>query len=188
MSVGIRADASETVLEHNGSDALFFDANGLKPESLPANQFGGDYIKLSDVKASSTAGGTFTSGAWRTRDLNTEDHDTGNHCSLAANQFTLPAGTYRIRAACPAYSVDQNRAKLYNITDAIDVILGTSVHSFATGFDDNVSVITGEFTIASSKIFELQHNCITTQAGNGFGVASGIGAELYTVIELWKVK
>lgn len=40
------------------------------------------YVKVSDVKSNNTNGGTFTQDAWQTRDINTEDNDTGNHCSI----------------------------------------------------------------------------------------------------------
>src|SRR5690606_21247003 len=50
---------------------------------------------LKDVKPSGTAGGTFTSGSWQTRDLNTIEGDS-SFVSLASNQFTLQPGTYHI--------------------------------------------------------------------------------------------
>ena len=67
------------------------------------------YILIRDEKASGTTGGTFTSGAWQTRDLNTEVVDTGNHASVATNQITLAAGTYRFRIVAPAHLVLHQR-------------------------------------------------------------------------------
>ena len=63
-----------------------------------------DYIYLYDKKAATVAGGGSVSGAWRTRDLTDEVEDTGNDCTLAANQFTLEAGTYRCLISAPALS------------------------------------------------------------------------------------
>ena len=147
------------------------------------------YAKLSDVKANLTDGGTFTSGAWRTRDLNTEDIDTNNIVTLASNQFTLQAGTYRIRATAPAYTVEQAVGKLRNVTDGSDVIIGTGGYYPNGGRSDVVRTeIVGQFTIASAKAFEIQHYCTATQATNGFGVAMGVGvSEVYTIVELWKI-
>ena len=50
-----------------------------------------------------TNGGTFTSGAFRTRDSNTEVADPDNIVSISSNQFTLGAGNYLIEASAPAY-------------------------------------------------------------------------------------
>lgn len=152
-------------------------------------QIGGEYIKLSDVKSSGTHGGTFTQGSYQTRALNTEDSDTGNHCSLSSNQFTLDAGTYRILASAPAFDTDTHKVKLYNITDTADEIIGTSgaASSANNGFD--VAFVAGEFTITSAKAFEIQHRCNTTKTTQGFGIAAAYGEdEVYTIVELWKVK
>lgn len=163
-------------------DLLTIDANGVSV----VNQA---YIKLSDVKPSGTAGGTFTAGAWQTRTLNTEDSDTGGHCTLSANQFTLEAGTYRILAAAPAYAATLHKTQLYNVTDASVEILGTSSHSSSSAGGTSTSTVTGEFTIASTKTFELQHRNSVTRSSDGFGIASNFSvSEVYAVVELWKVK
>jgi len=41
-------------------------------------------IIVEDQKATTTNGGTFTSGAWRKRDLNTEVYDDNSHCKLTS--------------------------------------------------------------------------------------------------------
>lgn len=147
------------------------------------------YIKLSEVQASGIDGGTLTSGVWQTRILNTKDSDTHGNASLASNQFTLQPGTYHIYAAAPAYTVDSNKLKLRNISDAIDELIGSSVRS-GTGSDAVVkSVVAGEFTITAAKTFELQHQCQTTGTNVGLGKNTGFGvSEIYAVVELWKVK
>ena len=74
---------------------------------------------LADQKASGTAGGTFTSGAWQTRDLNTEVYDRLGILSIASNQFTIStAGTYEISWHTPAYGTAGHQSLLYNITDS----------------------------------------------------------------------
>ena len=149
------------------------------------------YIKLSDTKAANTAGGDFTSGAWRTRTLTTEDTDTGNHCSLASNQFTLAAGTYEIEAYAPAYNVQAHKIRLRNTSDSTTPIEGTAAYagkdSGGGGQDQTVSMLHGRFTIASSKTFEIQHQCQTTQATNGFGNPANMDSEVYTVVILRRV-
>lgn len=146
-----------------------------------------DLIILREEQAQNTSGGTFTNGAWRTRVLNTEVVDTGNHCSLSGNQFTLAAGTYRIRAFAPAFGVARNQTRLQNITDGTTELIGTSVYAQSTtALSSSQSEIVGRFTIASSKAFEIQHRCETTVATYGFGVESNFTTEVYTTVRIEK--
>lgn len=145
------------------------------------------YIRIIDEKAATVTSGTFTSGAWRTRDLNTIDSDVGGHASLSSNQITLAAGAYEFSASCPAWKVAGHKARLYNITDATVIKVGTSEWNSAVDEDSSHSHISGKFTIAAPKVIELQHYCTTT-AGSGFGIPSDFSAvEVYTVIEFRKV-
>lgn len=147
------------------------------------------YINIQDQKASGTNGGTFTAGAWRTRDLNTIVVDETGLVSVGTNQITLPAGTYRIVVSCPALQVNRNLVRLQNITDAITLLFGQNAFSGAS--PDNTSVLAilrGKFTITATKTIEVQHIAETTYATYGFGVACGFGGvEVYTTVELWKV-
>lgn len=143
--------------------------------------------KLSDVKAAATDGGTFTSGSYATRDLNTEEDEFGI-VSLSANQFTLQAGTYRIFAKAPAYKVNSHKAKLRNVTDSSDVILGTSEAAETSGNVQNSSIISGLLTLTAAKTFEIQHRCSNTQATSGYGLACNFGdSEVYTIVEIEKL-
>src|SRR5687768_2319629 len=81
-----------------------------------------DILHLVDEKAANTAGGTFTTGAWRTRTLNTEKLDEITS-TLASNQFTLPAGTYNIVASAPAFFVSRHQTRLRNITDGTTTLV-----------------------------------------------------------------
>lgn len=147
------------------------------------------YAKVSDVKATTTAGGDFTSGSWQTRVLNTEDSDPDSILSLSSNQITLAAGTYECRIQCPAFKVDEHQAKLRNITTSTNILLGTNGKSdnlASYGMDS--SVITGRFTIAASQVLEVQHRCATTNPTTGFGDDQSLGqSEIYTVAEFWKI-
>jgi hypothetical protein len=157
----------------------------------------GDYICLQDQKANDTAGGTFTSGAWRTRDLNIKVADTGGDCTLAANQFTLAAGTYYIRASAPAYCVEDHKIRLHETTSTLSDIIGTSEFAYfyaVSCYSQTRSFIVGTFTVtpahvtANQNIFEIQHRCTNTYATHGLGNASGFGViEVYTIVELWKL-
>jgi hypothetical protein len=144
-----------------------------------------DYIILQDQKAQNTAGGTATSGSWQTRTLNTEVVDTGNHCTLAANQFTLQPGIYRIRAGAPANGVGSHQARLQNITGGTTTLEGTSERVNTTG-NTSHSFIIGRFTITAATVFEIQHQVQVTVATNGFGNQANFTTEIYTTVEIWK--
>ena len=148
------------------------------------------YIFIVDRKNNGTDGGTFTSGAWRTRDLNSIDVDETGSVSLSSNQFTLPAGTYRCKIRTPAYLVDSHRSKLYNITDSVDVLFSESGSIGSNSQVHQVVEILGKFTIAASKTFEVRHICGTTESTDGFGKRSQIASlsEVYSTVELWKVE
>jgi hypothetical protein len=190
-------------LVSNGADAVpAFEqvtATGLATDSVTAvkvlagegilnSEIAVNYVKVSDVKASSVEGGTFTLGAWRTRDINTEDTDTDSLASISSNQVTLEAGTYRCLISCPASSVGRHQAKLYDITGTADLLLGSSAFTAGTGDGDMTdSIITGQFTLAVQSVLEIQHQGSATQADSGFGFGTTWGNGVFTVAEFWKV-
>ena len=146
---------------------------------------------LKDVKTSGTAGGTFTSGSYQTRTLNTTEGDFGLFGTLSSNQFSLSAGTYEIEASAPGFAVDAHKAIIYNITDAATELLGTSEFADNAGATahSTISRISGEITITTNKTFEVRHRAQTTQATIGFGNASTFGDdELYSVVKIRKIK
>ncbi|MCK4500305.1 hypothetical protein KAU11_07395 [Candidatus Babeliales bacterium] len=148
---------------------------------------GEDYILIRDEKASGITGGSFTSGAWRTRDLNTIVTDIGSHASIASNQITLAGGTYKVEGYAPGMGVNEHKIKLRNITDGVDLVIGTSMHASATGPTNSISTLDGRFTIAAPKVLELQHRSFGSQATYGFGTTCSFGViEVYSVIKFWK--
>jgi hypothetical protein len=174
----------------DGSAGQVIKTDGSGQWSWFAN--GGNTIILQDQKSSGTHGGTFTSGSWVTRTLNTEVTDTGGDCTLSSNQFTLVAGTYEILAMAPGVQVDHHQARLQNITDSTTTLSGTSTYSYSGGGQgETVSIITGRFTITSSKTFEIQHRCSMTAATAGLGSACGgsftVANELYTNVIIKRV-
>lgn len=182
LSTASALDGTEKIpIDQSGSSVITTPAD-LKTYIAPL------YAKISDAKAAGTSGGTFTSGAWQTRDLNTEDSDANSIVTLSSNQFTLQAGTYRIRAESRASQVEAHKIKLRNTTDSSDTIIGLSAYVRQPNNVENSSSLCGEFTIAGAKTFEIQHRCTATFATEGFGVATNVGvSEVYTVVEIWKV-
>lgn len=183
---------SDTGIYRIGANDLGISAGGVKVAEFDSNGITADYPSwnIVDQKASNTSGGTFTSGAWRTRDLNTTiGTNTISGSSLASNQFTLPSGTYRIFASAPSYMVDRNKLKIRNITDSTDTLIGESQFCYSVYNVAGDAFVYGKFTISAQKTFELQHRCGTTNsAGNGFGVESNFGVnEIYAQVWLWKL-
>lgn len=143
---------------------------------------------VSDVKAYNVSGGTFTSGADRTRDLNTES-DPDSIVSVASNAFTPIAGTYLIEWTAPVYIVNRHFSQLYNKTAATRAALGTAV--FASSADNATTPSTGAaiVTCNGTDEYEIRHRCATTSATYGFGISHDVsGADsVYTVVKLTKL-
>jgi len=161
------------------------NVKAVTPLTLSTNQ--NYYIIVEDQKTSGTQGGTFTSGAWQTRTLNTVVINTITGASLSSDQIILPEGTYEIEALGSVNDVNTHKLKLRNITDVSDVIIGLNVGAGSGGAQPGPC--NGIFTIASTKTFEIQHRCVVTQATNGFGVAAGFGViEVYCAVKIIKFK
>ena len=146
-----------------------------------------EVIYLRDQKTSGTGPGGLTGGTWNTRTLNTEVVDTGGHCSLSSNQFTLDAGTYEVFARANAYDCNDHKIRLRNTSDSSTTAVGSSARS-GTSQDliTTESQLRGRFVIGSSKTFELQH--YMTSSGQG-GRATGSGeVEIYAEVWLYKVE
>ena len=153
-----------------------------------AGKFESALFHVRDEKASGTAGGTFSAGSFQTRDLNTVMTNEISGASLSSNQIILPSGTYYINAIAQVYSVENHKVKLRNITDSSDVLIGSSEYAIDGYNVSNSSRLTGRFTIAAQKTFEIQHRCADTTTTNGFGVSSGFSVvEVYADVQIWKV-
>lgn len=81
-----------------------------------------------------------------------------------------------------------HQARLYNITDSTTTLVGQSSYTGTGNTNTSHSQITGRFTIAAQKVFEVQHRVGTTRNTDGFGIAANFGeVEVYTVARFWKV-
>ena len=148
------------------------------------------YAILKDLRTS--AGGDFTSGAWRDRPLSTEYADPDGIVSITdatAGDFTLAsAGTYLIKWQCPAYDVGQHLSKLRNTSDSTDVCFSNAATAWTDEVENSWSFGIARVTIASSKAFRIQHYGETTQNGNGMGTYYGPGSESleFLRVEIYK--
>ena len=146
-----------------------------------------DYMHVRDEKAVGVGAGASVSGN-TTRTLNTVVTNTITGASLASNQITLPAGTYRFSGHAPSYRSNGSASYLYNITDSSTALKGSAVYSWSTGADNGLSHIIGRVVIAVTTVFEFRQYI---SAGNtqGLGVQSGSsanGGEIYATLEIFK--
>jgi hypothetical protein len=182
LQLPVADGSANQVLKTDGSGNLSFAADsGGKFES---------YAIIADQKTAGTNGGGFTSGAWRTRDLNTELADADGIVSISSNKFTLQAGTYLVKASVPGYNVTRHMARLENDTDGTVVAYGTSEYTKSTDYVTTRSIVIARFTIAGAKAFEISHHCQDDKATDGFGVQSNsqfsVDYEQYTIVEIYK--
>ena len=177
------ASASE-VLQNDGAGALSWAA-------FPAS---GNTIKVAylvDEKAQGTDGGTFTSGAWQHRDLQTEHYDTIG-ITFGTNTFIMPVGTFYIDWSCPGIGCYYHKSRLYNVTSAAVVKYGTSSLSrinSAYGDAQNQTLSNGSalVTLVATATLKIEHRCSLTAATNGMGSDSGFEVETYTTVKILQI-
>jgi hypothetical protein len=142
---------------------------------------------LVDEKTQNTAGGTFTAGDWRTRDLNTEVSDPDGIVTISSNQFTLGAGTYLISWECPAYRVEHHQSRLYDVTGTAEVEVGMSQYARNDRVVENISPGSVVVAPTANNTYEIQHQGALTFATEGFGRAPNFGPEHYTRVTIYKI-
>ena len=174
-----------------GSDTVFPAGGTGNPISVAV---------IVDEKANNTEGGNFTSGDWRTRDLNKVISDPDSIVTIESDtqtvsghtsryKFTLGAGTYLISWSAPAFVVTGHQSKLYSVTDTSDLAIGSSEYSNSTNGTSTIS--TGHYvhTISSSHTYEIRHRCSVNRNTNGFGLGLSFGAvNIFTQVLIQKLK
>jgi hypothetical protein len=185
-----------TIVDEDVADVAASKLTGALPAidgSALTGLSGGLYSSVAlicDQKSSGTDGGTFTAGAWRTRDLNTEISDADGIVSISSNRFTLQAGTYTIEWSAPGHRMARMRSKLKNITTGTDVEYGISAYNHAGYYNTTLAIGMATLTIASASAFEIQHWTSTTVSGDGLGVGGGANGggvvEKFTMVTIHK--
>ena len=127
------------------------------------------YAIIAKVRAADSGyWGAYTTGDWRTRDIDTEISDEDGIVTISSNQFTLQAGNYFIRLACSMYHINKHATRLHNITDGTTAGIGEPNSSY-TYSATLMTTGTCRVSIDSAKVFEVQGYPSTTKATNGFG-------------------
>ncbi|MER9091523.1 hypothetical protein NKI34_10395 [Mesorhizobium sp. M0700] len=158
-------------------------ATDLKDAAIAAGGGAADAV-LEDRKLSGVAGGNFTSGAFRTRTLNTKAYDPASIITLAGDEFT-PLVNCRVRWRAPAWGVNRHVARLFNVTDGVVVASGSSAVADTDPHQQTDSV--GWGTSLAGKAHRIEHWAAATSNTAGFGVAAASGeSELYTSVDVWR--
>lgn len=139
---------------------------------------------IADQKTLGVDGGTFTSGAMRVRDLNTELSDPDNIVTVADNKFTPIAGTYLILASAPAFKTQQHQCRLWDDTAEEEIEMGSNEIAATAYAAQTRSWVAAVVTVDGETAFELQHECNTTYADRGMGIAGDMNAEIYALVIL----
>lgn len=177
--------ATGAVAQSNGTDVVYAKIGTTNLDTALGRSPVNVYIAKHAV-ASGVAGGGATAGSWLTRPLNVESVNTiGGTASLAANQISLPAGTYRVRAFSCMNAVDFHRCGIYNVSDADWVkdttsggnIVGTVADAAAAVPNQTTAVVEGRFTLAAARVIELRYRCETLKATDGLGLATSWGVD-----------
>lgn len=145
-----------------------------------------DYVHVQDQKAQNTNGGTFTAGDWRQRDLQTIVADTAGIASVAGNQVTLPAGSYKVTGRGLAFLVNGHQLRVYDVTHSAVLAIGLDARSSSADGSGTLATAGGYFTLTETANIQLQHRCGTTRANTGFGQPNNWGVEVYSEIEFWR--
>lgn len=141
------------------------------------------YARLENQQAQNTDDVNAVTGVWTARVLNTIVTDPdGIVSALAANQFTLIAGTYIISAFIPQFHGSTSHTRLYDVTNAAEVVRGLDV--FAAGQDNMSGRISFQWTIAVPTVYQIEY--YAGAAGSPLALASNYDTEQYTCVEVWK--
>ena len=174
----VGAGTSGQVLTSNGAGAEpTFQAGSANDILLYQEQ------QTSGTNASPTS---HTAGAWRTCTLNTEVIDTGSIGSLSSNQVSLPSGSYEVFANAH-FECNNNqvagRLRIYNASDTAAIVYGAQDHLPATAGTEATLGLTvmGQFTIAATKLIELQVYPDTNNLTNMNSMTTG-DVEVYSTL------
>ena len=169
-----------------GTPPVAHNAGALIGLYITAGVLSIPYIKVSETQPNGTPGQSpvSTANTWETAVLNTLDIDTARISSLGSNQLTLPAGTYEVEVFVPMGQVGTGQARLYNVTAALQLLLGTSIYAPSGAGGQGGSKIVGRFALLVSSAIAVQYQITNLGGSPAIGNNAGITTEVYTIMEL----
>lgn len=176
----------DTGLYRIGADVIGVATNGTLVGQFNTNglQALDNLLHIQDQKPSGTAAQSITSGAWRTRDLNTVLTNRISGASLSSNAITLPAGTYFVSAITEMYRGGETSIRLYQTSGTpTQILLGPNSYMGPSPDGASNPSLAGEFVLASQQTIEFQIRVNSTFNG---GTAHSWTTEVYSNICIWK--
>ena len=144
------------------------------------------YAVIAKVRAANSDGfGSYTTGDWRTRDIDTEISDEDGIVTISSNQFTLQEGNYLIHFECSMYHCGNHAIRLQNVTDDTTAGVGNPNYSY-TYSSLLMTKGTCRVSIDSAKAFEVQGYPGTSKTTNGMGFAMVNGPCHSVRVEIFK--
>jgi len=178
--------ADPSAINFKGAGVVVADVGGVATVTVAGGGGSSGILIVRQEEAANTGGGASIVGT-QIRDLNIVNLNTLTGASLSSKQITLAAGTYDVDAFAAGHSVSNHRISLFNVTDTSIEALGMS-GGFLTGIATGDLVrLSGRFTIAATKVFELRHFTSAVK-GNGLGVVVNDGnVEIYVQVTIREV-
>lgn len=191
IPVNFLDEGSDPLRDTNRTSANFIFSGSAFTGGLTTQ----DALIITEEQPSGTSAGGSVAATNNLRALNTVKQNTIAGASLAANQITLPAGTYYVdfEGPCHSASLTQtvHKTRLRQVSGvATTLVVGGSRQSCAgSGFDtQTTSRGRGRFVLSGTETLELQHYTSTTRGGSGLGLAVTSGeVEVYSSIAIFKV-
>lgn len=156
------------------------------------NPFGAQLFHLQHTASTGSAGGTASSGAFRTRPLTDVLTNEITGASVASNVVTLPAGTYRFdgyailaMTATDGGTSYYGKHRLQNTSSSTTLGHSSPLWVYNTA-SQGPTFFSGTFTLASTSTIELQYYISVTQIG-GLGQPSSASPEVYADLKFWKI-
>lgn len=150
---------------------------------------------VADQKATNTAGGASAAAAWTTRVLNTEVSDPDGIVTVAGNQITPIAGTYRLSVIAPFVAGAASstvRLRLRNVTAASVVKVGPNCTTGQVNGAGVMALLTEVIFVANgTDAYDVQYYLNAgARVTDGLGVAinEATVVETYTTVELERLQ
>lgn len=159
-----------------------------------------------ESQPSGTDGGSFISGAWRHRKLNTLDPIANGFVTVSNDQFHIQQpGTYLIFGSAPAFNAGRHQTRIFNVTTGDGIKYGTSETSqVVISSGPNAGTYPSQtrsyfyYYVSlpgpNTTIYQIEHRCTIDSFGGGLGLASGFPSgqatpqtEVYTQVTIVRI-